>query len=557
MNNLALNDFGGINMIKKIMALVFIQIIFISLNSFSFGQDDVAQSIKIGLRSGSSAVASTSLASEKGLIFGYYSEGWIPLFELNNKMIYVRKDSYYLNMNGYFFEYDYDNNKDSHNSDIMGPIHIQLGGSYASKSEALKFANYVKTLGIEPYLALEGKWKVWVGTFTTYDRAEEYFDELKSILKNVDMTVISKNISRVQVTDDTGEIIFIYSPSYGDYRFEPKDDALMNMDNKLFRGGIILKNASNGNLTVINQLEIDEYLYGVLPKEMSATAPEEALKAQAVAARNYAVVNLNKHIDEGFDLCASTHCQTYSGFSAEKGSTNNAVDNTIGLILTHNGNPISTFYHMDSGGHTEDSENIWGGAYGYIKGVEDNFGEPYKWELTLSKKNIADALNSWGYSVGEIKDVYEGQRSQFDSVLKLVIKGSEGTVTLEKDNIRKVLGYNTIKSLKFQILKDNVIILQGKNTDRRSALSGNYAINGTNNIFMLQNNQSYIFNGTENNLIEKDSISNSDTYVFAGSGYGHALGMSQKGAIAMANLGYSYDEILYHYYTDVELVENE
>ncbi len=543
-------------MVKKIIVFIFILIITFSLNLFSFAEDSSYQFIKIGLRSGSSAVATTSLTSDKGFIFGYYSNNeFIPLFDLNNrKEVCVRKDSYYLNMEDYFFEYDFDDRKDSGNADITGPIHIQLGASYASKTEALDFADSIKALGIEPYLALEGKWKVWVGAFTTYDNAEKYFDELKSLFSNIDMTVISKNSRRIQVTDQSGKIIFIYTPSYGDYVFQPKEDALIAMDNKLFRGEIIFKNASNGNLTVINQLKMDEYLYGVLPKEISVTAPVEALKAQAVAARNYAVVNRNKHREEGFDLCSTTHCQSYGGFSAENQSTSQAVDETKGLILAYNGIPISTFYHMDSGGHTENSENVWGQEIGYIRGVTDDFGETYTWEQHLSKNEIVKALNLAGYSPGEIRNIYINGHSEFGSVSQLIIQGSENTVTLEKDYIRKVLGYNIIKSLKFSIMNDNTVNLMGKNSDIKTELIGCFTINEENNISRLRNSRNYVSNGNRISLIERDVVSDPDTYVFLGTGYGHALGMSQKGAIAMARSGYTFKEILYHYYTGVELI---
>jgi len=326
------------------------------------------------------------------------------------------------------------------------------------------------------------------------------------------------------------------------------------MDNRLFRGEIIFKNAENGNLSVINRLKIEEYLYGVLPKEISVTAPGEALKAQAVAARNYAVVNRNNHNQEGFDLCVTTHCQSYGGFSAESKNTNQAVDDTKGLILTYNGEPISAFYHMDSGGHTENSENVWGQKINYVRGVKDDFDDPYTWEQKLTKNEIQKSLNQAGYSIGEIKNIYISQHSKLGSVAKLVIKGSENTVTLEKDNIRKVLGYNIIKSLKFTIMNDNIINLIGNNSDTKTELAGSFAIDEKNNITRLRNSRNYVSNGNRIVFIQQDVVSDSDIYVFGGAGYGHALGLSQRGAVAMAHSGYSFKEILYHYYTGVELI---
>lgn len=544
---------------KKPYIIINILLILLIMSFFSYAEDNIIPDyILIGLKSGSSAVAMASLSSERGLVFGYRMDGgFVNLYDFANvKKIYVRKDSYYNNFNDYFYEYNFDINLDSSNSNIIGPIHIQFNGSYSSKSEAIAFIDQISVFGLEPFLVLEDKWKVWVGTYTTYDAAEKSFNELRSLLPDVEMTVISKNTSRIQVTDEKGKIMLIYNPAYGKYYFESGDgNTPLALDNKYFRGSILFINAPNGNLTVINRLKMDEYLYGVLPKEMSYTAPAEALKAQAVAARNFAVVNKDKHKNEGFNLCATSNCQTYGGYSSENPGTNKAVDDTSGIILTYNGEPISAYYHSHSGGHTEDCENVWGGSEGYLIGVEDNLGENYYWEVSLTKDNISKSLLTAGYaSIGSITNIYEGSYSRTGSVLELVIEGTEGKIVLEKDNIRKVLGYNTIKSLKFNVGEEDSVKVMGNNQYSKQNSKSLFIIDGKGNISSMENIKGHMYNGST--YVQMKENSTSEEYFFSGRGYGHGIGMSQEGAVAMANLGYTYKEILYHYYTDVLLTKN-
>lgn len=519
---------------------------------------DIPEYIKVGIRSGSNAVATIELSSSVGFDFGYIEKGQlISLYDLvDNQKIYVRKDSYYIQIKDYFYEYNFKTEEDENNSNITGPIHIQLGGSYSSKTDAIAFIDSIEHYGLKPFLSLDGKWKVWLGNYTTYNQAEKDFNELKSIVPDIDLTVISKNSKRVQVINETGDILFIYNPSYANYYFKPKNDTLVTLDNKKFRGCIMIKNASNGNMTIINRLTLTEYLYGVLPKEMPYTAHIEALKAQAVAARNYTVININRHSNEGFDVCASTHCQVYGGYSSEKQSCNDAVNATRDMILLHNGRPISAFYHSHSGGHTENIENIWQSPIAYLKGVKDPYGEPYRWEVSYTAQELSKALEIKGYHVGEILDVYIDDISEFGSVQTLVIKGSQGDVVLKKNDIRKVLGYTTIRSLKFGIYKDHALCIKSDELMQNQEVENISIINGDGEIKKVTNGeQIMISNGLEMSPFKKQKESSS-AYYFKGNGYGHSIGMSQRGAMAMAESGFTFEEILKHYYTEVTLIHN-
>ncbi len=167
------------------------------------------------------------------------------------------------------------------------------------------------------------------------------------------------------------------------------------LDLKKYRGAATALRQNNSNLTIVNLLPTEKYLYGVVPREMPHSWPEEALKAQAVAARGFAVASINKYIDHGFNLCNTVNSQVYGGYEAEQSRTNRAVDLTRGQVITYNGHLAIPYYHSSSGGHTEDSENIWTNAVPYIRGVQDEYSlnSPHKeWEKALKKSEIESIL---------------------------------------------------------------------------------------------------------------------------------------------------------------------
>ena len=134
-----------------------------------------------------------------------------------------------------------------------------------------------------------------------------------------------------------------------------ESSALLLLNGRKYHGSFLLRVGSNG-IEVINEVPMEEYLYGVLPEEMSYAWPAEALKAQAVAARTFALYNRGKH--DGFDVCATTHCQVYGGADNEQPQILSAVDSTRGEVLCYLGKPIYAAFHMSSGGMTENSEDV-------------------------------------------------------------------------------------------------------------------------------------------------------------------------------------------------------
>ncbi|MDR2437165.1 MAG: SpoIID/LytB domain-containing protein, partial [Endomicrobium sp.] len=141
-------------------------------------------------------------------------------------------------------------------------------------------------------------------------------------------------------------------------RIEPSNSVIF-ANSKPYRGYLLLKK-SGSKMNVINVLYIEDYIKGVLPKEVGADWHIEVLKAQAVISRTYAIASLKNHCQQGFDLCSTTHCQVYGGLGVETKKTNQAVSETRGEVLTFKGNLAQTVFHSTCGGRTEDPKYIWG-----------------------------------------------------------------------------------------------------------------------------------------------------------------------------------------------------
>jgi len=276
----------------------------------------------------------------------------------------------------------------------------------------------------------------------------------------------------------------------------PLKDLQTQIEHKKYFGGVRL-NKVEEKFTVINLVPLEEYLRGVLPGEMPPSYPLEALKAQAVAARSFALKNRGKHKLEGFDICATTHCQVYTGVK-ELESTDRAVAETFGKILTYEDKLIDASFHADSGGMTEDVADVWGSSSPYLVAVEELFKTDEAWTIKVTAKEISDSLD-----IDNVKSVKL-------STLKIGKEDSDRTSS------------GRVKSVQINGKKFTGVELRQK-----------FSLPST--LFDIKLDDGEI--------------------IFTGYGNGHGVGMSQKGARAYATNGWSYEEILSHYYRDTKLKE--
>ena len=281
----------------------------------------------------------------------------------------------------------------------------------------------------------------------------------------------------------------------------PGRGAQVTVDGQGYRGRLEVHRTGTG-LTVVNVVELEDYLQGVLKDEIPTGWPLEAAKAVAVAARTYAIYQMDQNADSLFDLRATTASQVYSGALGEDPRTTAAVQATRGLILTFAGQPFPAFYHACSGGNTEDAVDIFGVNFDMVIGVKDDFslGCPYGlWVERLTPSQIERALARAGYRLGRVVGIQDLLRSRTGRILQIAVQHSGGTLVLEGRRFREALGTEVIRSTDFQVRAD------------------------------------------------------AGGFTFVGRGWGHGAGLSQWGAKEMADMAYQFRDILRYYYPLAEV----
>lgn len=219
-----------------------------------------------------------------------------------------------------------------------------------------------------------------------------------------------------------------------------------------YRGDIIFKRSSKG-FCVGNDIDIEQYICGVLESEISPGWHIEALKAQAVIARTYALKSRGAK-GGPFEICSSTSSQLYKGIGKGHSTFAKAVAETKGLILRWNGAPASTFYHSDSGGMVTSAAAVWGGNVPYLKARAEivNYKSPKsEWQTTLTMSYIGQRLSKKGLGVGELKSIRPIARDESGRVMSLEVKGSGGTKKISGSKFRFAVGSDKIKSTLFEM----------------------------------------------------------------------------------------------------------
>lgn len=327
-----------------------------------------------------------------------------------------------------------------------------------------------------------------------------------------------------------------------------KEDSIITYNEKTYRGGFELYADLTGNITVINVLDIEEYLRGVLPSEVYASWNMEALKAAAVTARTYALRNAasSSHSASGFDVCATTHCQMYSGASKEHERTDEAIRETAGLVVKFNGALAMTPYHSSNGGYTESAAAAWGGdadLYPYLSTVYTPF-EDYrnvpngKWESIIAPDELENFIPE-AYAeklTGGIADLaYTRAPSGF--IEQMTVTDGEGN-TLElstSGSVRSFFG-TLVKSANFDLA--NTFLPSDEPTAAITVISadGEYELTGVNGYTVLSADGESVSAGV------------AEALVIDGCGYGHGVGLSQFGSRCMADAGFTYEQILETYF---------
>lgn len=309
---------------------------------------------------------------------------------------------------------------------------------------------------------------------------------------------------------------------------------------------------SSGTLAGINELSIEHYLYGVVPRELPPVpyGEVEAQKAQAIAARTYALSNMGKRSADGYDLLPTTSDQVYGGFSVEHPVSNEAVDGTRGIVATYEGKLITAVFHSTSGGFTANNEDVWnseatpylrakhvaqkGNDLKYVPALdiykkngsgeslrevktgdfEANWSRYYRWHFEWTAEEMSEIVSGYFKTeVGQVLEVNVTERSSSGRAAVIEFVTENGTFYEYKDRIRWALQYINANGTPAVLLSTLFIIEPVKDEETDETIG--YKVNG--------------------------------------GGWGHGVGMSQVGAVGMAEKGYTYDVILKHFYTGIDL----
>ena len=339
-----------------------------------------------------------------------------------------------------------------------------------------------------------------------------------------------------------------YADTVSKISVQPQNGATIFCDGAEYRGYIFLEMPASGKLTAINVLGTDDYISSVLGKEMSYLWPKEALKAQAICARNF-VLSRKAHTDYGFDVCASTHCQVYGGVKIEHQNTRQAVTETKGILAKFNGEIVPLYFFATSSGATEDVKNVWGSSVGYLKSVLDIYENPeiaskYTWSMEYTREDIENKLSAAGISIGRLKKVQIDEITPTGRVTKLTFTGDNGSYSAKLEKCRSILG---LFSQKFTITPEYNSVVA---TTSGQASFGYRALDSS-GMIKAAGTKVISGNGAVVDIAPQNEIS--ERYKINGGGYGHGVGMSQWGARGMAENGYTYDQILKHYFTGIVL----
>ncbi|MCL1828857.1 MAG: SpoIID/LytB domain-containing protein [Oscillospiraceae bacterium] len=456
--------------------------------------------IRVGLNYGGNTVPAATLRNTagSGFVFGYYDGGRVfrEVGYTGEQAITAVKDL----------------NVKIGDAGTLGCFHILLGEVYSGFEEARAAAsNYEE--GFPAYY--DGAYRALIGNYQSREAAEEamfvygvYGTAFSG--SNRCVTVIIPGTTRILFEFDCGtSYYFTARPSPDSSR------AQTSYGNYRYYGDFMFIRNSGEDMTVVNFVETEDYIKGVVAAEMSENWPIEALKAQAVSARSYALRHLGGYASLGFDVTGDTYSQAYIGTNRVGDNTDRAVSSTAGVYMTYNGEICEALYSSSFGGGSENSETVFRDALPYMRGIRD----PYE-------KDAADvnAYSSWtrSWSKSAITSKLTALGHRFYNLADMELTHSKtGNVT----------------AIKFTDIYGNTV--------------------------NLKNNECYSFCTNSSRLglpsihfSAEQSRSDNNVLIFSGGGWGHNVGMSQYGAYAMAKYhGKTYDQILAFYYTGVSLAK--
>lgn len=544
--------------------------------------------VRVGLAYGSGALVNANLENNTGYGSGYrmgYFDDDLDFVELawtdedETQITMVKTQNTWVNGTSY-------SNSDN-GGDVIGCYHVLVESGYRSYEQAAADAQEYR----DGFVAwIDGDYQVRAGSYTSRQEAEDAAQSLGGTVAGTSSYAV--NVTRTGTT----EILFQFDGgdalALGVMPDVTGADAVRTwFKGYRYYGGFRYERIGGGDLTVVNIVDLETYIKGVVPYEMSSSWPLEALKVQAVCARSYAYINIHsgKHTSYHFDVCNTTDCQAYYGAGTNSSSyqaterTDQAVDETAGEYAWYDGQVIEAFYSSSHGGASESVYNVWGTSleqYPYLCGVED----PYEadmasknsyssWTVSYTSSELAQRLENYGYDASSGIESLTLTYSDLGNVIQVRVNYRDGgSDTIRPSSMRSVFG---ISSIRFTVngqaassgsgttsssgggltangstsldSQGTYTVISGSGSLSQAGLDGLYAISGSGSITPAEDAASGGGSGTDTPTGTQVTVSGS-SYTFQGSGNGHQLGLSQYGAWAMAERGFTYEEIIEFYY---------
>ena len=556
---------------KKI--LVFF-VVFTTCFVFAKAAPEANPTVRVGLYYNNSALPTANLQNVTGFGYGYR----FGFFDSNHTFIQqfstdaTNRISMLKDKNIYFYDGAFYESGAPSGSILIGAYHIELESSYNSESEVKSAVAKLQTQNIPAFAAYNNKlYKIRIGSYGTTTAAKN------DIAKYADLgtaTVVGNNSKCVTVVNTVnGKILFEYDnstslavyPSLG----EVEKPLTWFKGYKYYGGFQYIR--TDGNMAVINFVPMQEYTKGVIPYEMSASWPIEALKAQALCAKTYALYNYGKP-SASFDVCATTDCQVYKGANSATEHSDRAVDETYGMYILYDGKPINAVFCSSNGGATENSENVWSAKLPYLRGVYDNnenldSSTNGRWSYEYTSDELTHILNAKGYSCKKIVNMYIKEFTEMGNVKTLTLVDSSGKeFNFSKEKSRTILYSSTYKkythSQRYTVTRKGGGTSSGttalfiNNSENSADITDStlYVVGADGTKQLPSNNVTVISSNGKTEYGSTGTASGGDpVFVVSGSGWGHNVGMSQYGAKAMANNGKTVADIIHFYYTDVTI----
>lgn len=599
-------------MVKKVLkTVVFIVVFILALTSLCYAADSDT-TVRVRVRRARKFNEQVDLKGYDSIkVYDLLISETEPILTLGNN-VDVLLDGYYDTK--YLIQDAPDSNT------MIGPYHLKLSeyvydNYFDAKSTSDTFTN---NTGLNFYPYYDGNsYVIYCGAFVSESSASQTKGTLVGY--NLNSEVVNGLNENILVYDTSNQVVFMYSSNHNIYFGSYSSDlncTAIRIDNSIYRGMIAFK-AMSGKLISINKVQLNYYLYGVIANEIVSTWHIEAIKAQTVAARTYAVSNITPNSSNGYDLEDNQNSQVYGGVSSERAVTNSAVDETDGLMIYYNNKLITAFFHSTSGGRTENSENIWVTPLPYLKAVDDPYSNasPYtSWQKVATKSYVLNKVQAEYPNVTDIYGISITKVSENERVLECIISTNIGDIILKKEYVRAVLGYDFLLSSWFTLSTDCDVYLISENSLKSNEESENTDNNqdtdtdsGSSNLdnllpdepensqddndnndnndnddnddsdsndensqandddkrvtlagkYFISASSTGVLNSSSLSVISSSGVSDLPTvpteYYFDGRGWGHGVGMSQYGAKKMAEEGFTFDQILKYYYTGVEI----